>query len=251
MKNSISRRPTKTLGQYKVIFGDKTLVFILKRSQKARLVWLKIDSEGNLTVTIPPGYSPKLVPEYLQKNLRWIVKNLEKCRLETTNSSIHGAPESISYLGRRLQLVSQGQFAGADGVTIQRDKLILNLNAPTAAHRHTVLKGWLREKAAQMIESKTHLWRQKIGVKFNRITIRDQKTRWASCSHKGNLSFNWRLIMAPENVLDYVVVHELCHLHEMNHSKRFWGWVSRYSPNWREHRKWIDSHGRELRSSFQ
>lgn len=84
------------------------------------------------------------------------------------------------------------------------------------------------------------------GGNFNRITIRDQKTRWGSCSAKGTLSFNWRLMLAPPAVLDYVVVHELCHLTHMDHSKAFWALVESVCPDYRAHRKWLKEHGHEL-----
>ncbi|MDE6404610.1 MAG: M48 family metallopeptidase [Lachnospiraceae bacterium] len=84
------------------------------------------------------------------------------------------------------------------------------------------------------------------GGSFQRITIRDQKTRWGSCSAKGTLSFNWRLMLAPPAVLDYVVVHELCHLTHMDHSKAFWTLVESVCPDYRIHRKWLKEHGAEL-----
>jgi predicted metal-dependent hydrolase len=85
-----------------------------------------------------------------------------------------------------------------------------------------------------------------LGVSFKRIEIRDQRTRWGSCSPKGTLSFNWRLALAPFEVLDYVVVHELCHLREPNHSARFWRLVADRRPGWREQRAWLREHGAEL-----
>lgn len=84
------------------------------------------------------------------------------------------------------------------------------------------------------------------GGTYTRITIRDQKTRWGSCSAKGTLSFNWRLMLAPPAVLDYVVVHELCHLTHMDHSKAFWSLVESICPDYRTHRKWLKDHGQEL-----
>lgn len=84
------------------------------------------------------------------------------------------------------------------------------------------------------------------GGSYERITIRDQKTRWGSCSAKGTLSFNWRLMLAPPAVLDYVVVHELCHLTHMDHSPAFWALVEQVCPDYRAHRKWLKEHGREL-----
>jgi predicted metal-dependent hydrolase len=87
---------------------------------------------------------------------------------------------------------------------------------------------------------------QELGVKYARIQIRDQRTRWGSCSTNGNLSFNWRLVLAPFEVLDYVVVHELCHLREANHSRRFWSLVESRRPEWRGQRDWLHEYGPEL-----
>jgi len=86
----------------------------------------------------------------------------------------------------------------------------------------------------------------RIGVACRRIRIGDQRTLWGSCSRRGTLSFNWRLVLAPSEVLDYVVVHELCHLHVPNHSKRFWALVERHRPGWRDQRRWLHEHGPEL-----
>jgi predicted metal-dependent hydrolase len=85
-----------------------------------------------------------------------------------------------------------------------------------------------------------------LGVRWARIEIRDQRSRWGSCSTRGTLSFNWRLVLAPYEVLDYVVVHELCHLREPNHSRRFWKLVEARRPDWRLHRNWLHEHGPEL-----
>lgn len=85
-----------------------------------------------------------------------------------------------------------------------------------------------------------------VGVTYNRIFIKEQKTRWGSCSSKGNLNFNWRLILAPEEVLNYVVVHELAHRKEMNHSKAFYAIVESVLPDYRQSRKWLRENGQRL-----
>jgi predicted metal-dependent hydrolase len=89
-----------------------------------------------------------------------------------------------------------------------------------------------------------------MGISYQRIAIRGQKTRWGSCSRKKNLSFNWKLIMAPGSVVEYVIIHELLHLKEMNHSKRFWELVARYCPGWRENKKWLKQHEADLTSKL-
>jgi len=99
-----------------------------------------------------------------------------------------------------------------------------------------------RELVAMLIEEEA----PEIGVEPSRVQIRDQRSRWGSCSTRGTLSFNWRLVLAPFEVLDYVVVHELCHLREPNHSRRFWKLVETRRPEWRAQRDWLWEHGQEL-----
>ena len=85
-----------------------------------------------------------------------------------------------------------------------------------------------------------------LGVEYRRIALRDQRSRWGSCSTRGTLSFNWRLVLAPHDVLDYVVVHEVCHLVEHNHGARFWALVRRRRPHYDEPKRWLDEHGWEI-----
>ena len=103
-----------------------------------------------------------------------------------------------------------------------------------------------RDKAREIFEQKVSYYAQMMGVSYGRIAIRDQKTRWGSCRGEGNLNFNWRLIFAPAGVLDYVVVHELAHRKEMNHSPRFWRVVEDTMPEYRKYQKWLKENGRGL-----
>jgi predicted metal-dependent hydrolase len=99
-----------------------------------------------------------------------------------------------------------------------------------------------RELIAMLIDEEA----PELGVKPKRVRIGDQRSRWGSCSTTGTLSFNWRLVLAPFDVLDYIVVHELCHMREPNHSRRFWKLVETRRPGWREQRDWLHEHGPEL-----
>lgn len=103
-----------------------------------------------------------------------------------------------------------------------------------------------REAAADYLEKRAAYYVVQTGGHYHRITIRDQKTRWGSCSSKGTLSFNWRLILAPPRVLDYVVIHELCHLTYMNHGKDFWNAVSCVMPDYKIYRDWLKKNGNTL-----
>lgn len=103
-----------------------------------------------------------------------------------------------------------------------------------------------RAQAAEIFARKASYYAARMGVTYQRIAIRDQKTRWGSCSSKGNLNFNWRLVLAPVSVLDYVVVHELAHRREMNHSSRFWSIVEEIMPDYQTHRRWLRDQGDSL-----
>ena len=104
-------------------------------------------------------------------------------------------------------------------------------------------KNLYRRKAEEILRKRTLYFAKMMGVQFNRITIKEQKTRWGSCSNSHNLNFNWKLVLAPPEVLDYVVVHELCHIKEMNHSNAFWSEVEKVLPDYKTRRTWLKENG--------
>jgi predicted metal-dependent hydrolase len=129
-----------------------------------------------------------------------------------------------------------------DWIAHERAKQVPRLRLDPRAVSEVDARQAVRELVSMVIEEEAPA----LGVSYRRIEVRDQRTRWGSCSTIGTLSFNWRLVLAPFDVLDYVVVHELCHLVEPNHSRRFWRLVEKRRPNWRVQRDWLDRHGPEL-----
>lgn len=126
-----------------------------------------------------------------------------------------------------------------------------NASRPAKGHTFTdeELKA-LAKDAKQVIPLRVAYYADMLGVSYGRISIRSQKTRWGSCSGKGNLNFNCLLMLVPEAVMDYVIVHELCHLFEMNHSKAFWSRVEQIVPDYKEKRRWLKEKGSELIDSL-
>lgn len=108
------------------------------------------------------------------------------------------------------------------------------------------IRATLSSVALKRIRERLDYYAPRVGKAPGRVAIREQKSRWGSCSRKGNLNFNWKLIMAPPQALDYVVVHELCHLHEFNHSPRFWALVAAQMPDYEVWKKWLKTHGEDL-----
>lgn len=120
------------------------------------------------------------------------------------------------------------------------------LLSPAEQKRLQILEKRYRNSARTTFEKRVAYYHQFTGGEYHTITIRDQKSRWGSCSSRGTLSFNYRLIFAPPKVLDYVVVHELCHLTHMDHSKNFWNMVEQIMPEYKTYKTWLKEHGQEL-----
>jgi len=252
MKSQPLAQPT-LVGKYDIDLHGEIISYTLKRSSRAKLIWLGIKRQSGLTVTIPHNYPVRDLPGYLNSNSRWILRNIAKyCHEIDTSpvSSIH-TDHSVSYLGKILKVTQNRTGNGLNQVKLEGKNLVVSLNSSGNAFSSQELERWLKIQAARMINLKVEEFSRQMHLLYNRVVIRNQKSRWGSCSRLRNLNFNWRLIMAPEPVLDYVIIHELCHLKEMSHSKSFWNLVARYCPRWREHRNWLDTHCLELNAQIQ
>ncbi len=240
------------MGRFEIALNGIEVAYTLKRSTRAQLIWLNIRRQTGLTVTIPYRYDVRCLREYLQDNSKWILSNLAKY-CSAPPEPPQASPittNTISYLGKSLKVMQLTTGSRSTEVNLDQNKLIVNLRPSDRRLSGLELKSWLKDQAAQLINAKVKHFAHLMGLLYNRIRIRDQRSRWGSCSCRKNLNFNWRLIMAPEPVLDYVIIHELCHLKEMSHSRRFWGFVSQYCPRWEEYRGWLDDHCAELNASL-
>ncbi|MBI2852146.1 MAG: M48 family metallopeptidase [Chloroflexi bacterium] len=238
-------KPT-VLGTHTIVLGDRAVSYVVKRSPRAKYVRLQVGVRSGLTVVIPPSYDIDAVAGLLNKKKRWILDNLTKYvpRGKAPENGL-GSGDFIPYLGRPLSVNVKHSPGVADGVTLQNDKVFVSLDSGSAP-LNLVVEWWYREQAEKVIRKMVDELSSRMGVTCGRLTIRAAKTRWGSCSRKGNLNFNWRLVMAPESVINYVVIHELAHLREMNHSRKFWEIVTAFCPEWREHRQWLKDHERDL-----
>ena len=234
----------------------------MKREVKAGNIRLEYDlmrttRKNVLIKALPEGKTRVYAPSYM--NLRAvdrlvIEKADEICRIHRRleealreNRVMHPVAEGsrICIEGRGYGLILKA--AGRTRMEISGENCILSLPEPENEEAvRAALKQVLSKRALVRIREELAVWAPKIGVQFGRVAIRDQKSRWGSCSAKQNLNFNWKLIMAPEEVLRYVVIHELCHLIEFNHSARFWSLVEREMPDYEAWKKWLKSHGSEL-----
>jgi predicted metal-dependent hydrolase len=241
------------LGNFEITLKRQVICYSLRRSHRARLIWLNIKRQTGLSVTIPQDYDVNRLPEYLDLNSNWILRNLDRFyhEMPTPTQLSAASTGTISYLGKSLKVTQKTKIRGPTAVRLDDNESTVRVMLAKGKLAMSELLRWLKEQAMQLIKSKTEQYSKMMGLIYNKVTIRDQKSRWGSCSYRKNLNFNWRLIMAPEPVLDYVVIHELCHLKVMAHSRSFWSLVSKYCPHWREYRTWLDDHCLQLNSSFE
>lgn len=155
----------------------------------------------------------------------------------------------IPYLGQSLGVKLAIVPFGTSRVSLNKEKLKLSLPASTvdvelAARERIVL--WLKSQARKAFCTEIEMQRQLHGFSYKNISLKDTRSRWGSCSQRGNLNFNWRLIMAPESVLRYVVVHETAHFEYMDHSANFWNLVAQRCPTFRKEKSWLREHGASL-----
>lgn len=202
----------------------------LRRSDRARRLRVSVERDGDLQVVIPRRMGQAAVDAALVELRPWIDKRLQAVAAQRARVLARG--DTLPYLDEQLRLVAQ---AGRERVTRHAQTLLV----PAGDSAQAALENWYRRMARREIEPRLDLACARTGLTYTRLTIRDQRTRWGSCSRGGALSFNWRLLLAPAAVLDYVVWHEVCHLAVMDHSPRFWAMVARHCPEHRAHAAWL------------
>jgi predicted metal-dependent hydrolase len=210
--------------------------YTLRRSPRARRVRVSVQSDGAVQVTLPRRASARDAEEAVRELAPWIERR--RRALARAASEVARTPGTAPYLGRELDVVLQ---RGRTRVHRRGDVLLVpELDAAAALER------WYRRAARAEVGPRLDAAVARAGTSYTRLTIRGQRTRWASCSATGAMSFNWRLLLAPEPVLEYVVEHEVCHLEVMDHSPRFWRLLESRVPGWREHARWLRRYGSTL-----
>jgi predicted metal-dependent hydrolase len=202
----------------------------VRRSTRARRVRVTVDRTGAVEVVLPQRMPARAADDAVRELRPWIERRLAE--VDRQRAAVLARGDRLPYLGRSLTVRAE---PGRTRVTRRGD----TLHVPSGADRHPALERWYRRMARDEIGWRLERACSAAGLQYTRLTIRDQRTRWGSCSRGGALSFNWRLLLAPEAVLDYVIWHEVCHLAVMDHSPRFWALVARHCPEHRAHAAWL------------
>jgi len=208
----------------------------IRRSPRARRIRVSVDNNGEIEVVLPRRSPERHAAEAVKELAPWIERR--RRAVARVALEIARTPGTVPYLGETLRLVPE---PGRTRVHRRGDALLVPEGDPRPA-----LERWYRRRAKAEIGPRLDAATQRAGSRYTGLTIRAQRTRWASCSSTGAMSFNWRLLLAPPEILDYVVEHEVCHLEVMDHSPRFWRLLASRSPDWRAHSAWLRRYGPTL-----
>lgn len=231
------KRP-KTIEPALLAIDGKSIPVAFRRHAKARRLVLRLSRDrSGVIVTLPPRVGRSEALDFAKRSAGWIAEHLAAGPVNRPFEV--GA--TVLLRGEPRRIVHTGSRRGA--VTHENDVILV---AGDAAHVERRLVDWLKAEARRDLVQASEAYALAMGVNFHRVTVRDQKSRWGSCSSDGSLSYSWRLVLAPPFVLDYVAAHEVAHLKHMNHGRQFWRLVLTHCSHAARAKTWLRQHGAEL-----
>jgi predicted metal-dependent hydrolase len=231
------------------LLSGESIPYTIRISARARVLHLVIRQESGLEIVVPRGTRKGQIEEALHQKADWIQRTLR--RLEAPPPLEEG--RELAFMGQKCRLhltTNLAATAGPPFVTLVGENLTISTRESDWRNQEVLrlaLEGWYRRRARELIPARLRIANKTFGFAYGRVAIKEQKSRWGSCSRVGNLNFNWRLLLAPLPVLDYVLIHELAHLKELNHAPAFWQLVASACPDYKTHRRWLREHGHTLR----
>jgi predicted metal-dependent hydrolase len=213
------------------------IAYSIRRSQRARRVRVTVDARRGVEVVLPQRTPEREAAAAIRELAPWIERRISE--LDRARATVAARGEHVPYLGELLALRCE---PGRTRVHRRGAELLV----PAGEGRLGALERWDRRAARDEIAPRLHAACARAGSSYSRLTIRGQRTRWASYSPGGAMSFNWRLLLAPEPVLDYVIWHEVCHLEVMDYSPHFWTLLASRCPDYRRQKAWLRRHGATL-----
>jgi len=218
--------------------------YSIRKSHRAKYLRINVCPGKGVELVVPKRTSIKAARRFLERHQEWINQQLEKYG----PPCIPQLPDEINLQAIRKKWQVKYHFGHHRQYRTRDDFPTLTLSGPTDDYMmcKTRLRQWLRHAARQTFHEWLRQASESTGIPYQKLTIRSQKTRWGSCSSKGNISLNDRLMFLPPETVEYVMVHELCHTMHMNHSKRFWETVKNYCPDYKNHERQLRGAKREL-----
>ncbi len=233
-------------------YQGQNMEYSLQQSRR-KTIAICIERDLKILVKAPLQVSEQEIQRIVEKKAGWIVKKREELAKHQTERQsrqlsdgrrlfFQGEPYSLRIITGEAKKKQKTE----NRVEISGKTIIVYTDQESQAEVYHNLIQWYYEMARQLIYQRTSHYNERLKESINRIRIKNQRSLWGSCSSKRNLNFNWRIILAPPEVADYVVVHEMCHLRHLNHSPEFWAEVEGILPDYKSDRQWLREHGNEL-----
>lgn len=223
--------------------GERDVPFILKRSRRRRSIAFSIDGKG-LVVSAPWNASDSRIRKSMADGAAWIIRKLDEWSGYEPREQRWANGEQLAFLGNNLTLNVVTDAVLIPPVLHDQQRLQVTVaNAANETRIHEAVVGWYRRHAARNFTDRIEVFAASMQLPAPKMFLSNARTQWGSCNTRQQVRLNWRLVQAPQEVIDYVVVHELAHLFEMNHSKRFWRIVERHCPGHMEVRKHLNERG--------
>ncbi|MFC1754841.1 M48 family metallopeptidase [Thermoproteota archaeon] len=210
---------------------------------KRRSLTLEIKSDASVIVRAPKFASTQFIEKVLTQKRNWIRKKQEQIRAQLEANPVKGftAGEEILFFGTHYRIITVDNLTPT--LIFNNHSFLLNTEHEGSKAKKLFEK-WYRDQAVKWITNRVTFLADQFGFKYSSVKINSAKSRWGSCSIKGSLNFSWRLMMAPVEIIDYVIIHELCHLKEHNHSSLFWKLVQQYCPNYKLYRSQLKNYSK-------
>lgn len=233
-------RPRPALVAEPLRLGERSVPLLLVHNPKARRYLLRVKPDGTARVTIPRGGSVRQARQFVQHSRSWLEQQLHQLQSRPSAPAIWDIGAEVWFRGARVRL--EPHQAGH----VRLGPEIIRVGDAAADLRPEV-EAVLRQLAVRELPPRVQALAQEHDFAVRRVTVRSQRSRWGSCSRRGTISLNWRLIQTPEFVRDYIILHELAHLRHMNHSRHFWAEVERLCPEYRAAEHWLKTNRLSLR----
>lgn len=217
--------------------GEAVPVRIRRNAQARRMVLRICHESGDIKLTLPKRAREAGAARFIEEHQDWIISERQKV---AKNAPVSDG-ETVPIEGTERCLV----YSGVSPRRVELSGEMLKVGGPQD-HANGRLLAWLKTTAKDKLSARSAEHAASLGVAYKRISIGDMRSRWGSCSARGTLRYNWRLVMAPPEILNYVAAHEVAHLREMNHSSRFWALVASLDPDFSQHRAWLRAEGGRL-----
>lgn len=231
------RLPSQQTGH--MLIDDMRMPYVLLRSAKRkRIISFSIDTQEQIRILAPMRTRFELIENTLQKRGAWLRNALDYQRKKrAAKRKNFNSGEEVLYLGKAHRLVITVDTEKKQGCELQGETLVINFHeAATEDDIKLEMMLWYKRQARDYFKERADFWCQEMGLHYRKLIVSNPRRLWGSCTGQNIVRLNWRLILAPTEIVDYVVVHELAHIKHKNHARQFWKYVERYIPDWRTRR---------------